>query len=420
MGFRPARAASEGSMSDLLSYAARGLTQASWAAWLIYFVVMTQTTITAVTLYLHRSQAHRSVDFHPAVAHLFRFWCWLTTGMVTRQWIAVHRKHHAKCETAEDPHSPQVHGIRAVLWGGVDLYQKAAANAGDLATYSVGAPDDWIERHLYARWSAAGPTLLALISLGLFGVVGIAIWALQMAWIPFWAAGVVNGLGHWCGYRNFETADTSANLVPWGLIVGGEELHNNHHAFPSSAKFSQRRFEFDGGWMLICLLRRLGLARVRRVAPALGFRAHVQQPDAETVKALLAQRCRILHDYVVGVIAPTLRTEGTVDGRLPRRLRRGLASGGRWLDPALREELSAFLHQRLRLSTVCEFRARLVGLTERNGRDAQALLEELKRWCAEAETSQVRALADFAARLKGCCIAGKERVHADLLEFARP
>lgn len=392
-------------MSDLLSYAARGLTQASWATWVIYFVVMTQATIISVTLYLHRSQAHRGVEFHPVLAHAFRFWCWLTTGMVTRQWVAVHRKHHAKCETAGDPHSPQVYGIRAVLWRGVDLYEEAAADEETLAAYGTGVPDDWIERHLYARWSALGPTLLALLSLVLFGIVGIAIWALQMAWIPFWAAGVVNGLGHWCGYRNFETADTSTNLVPWGLIVGGEELHNNHHAFPSSAKFSQRRFEFDGGWALICLLGKLGLAQVRRVAPALNFRAHAQQPDAETVRALLAQRCRILHDYVAGVIAPTLHAEVGNDGRLPRRLRRGLASGGRWLDPGSRSELSVFLQSRVHLSIVCEFRARLAGLTERNGRDAQTLLEEVRCWCAEAETSHVRVLADFAERLKGCCVA---------------
>ena len=219
-------------MPDLLSFAARGLTGASWGGWILYFLATTQGTIVAVTLYLHRSQAHRGVQFHPAVAHLFRAGCWLSTGMVTRQWVAVHRKHHARCETAEDPHSPQVHGIRTVLWRGVDLYKAAAGNEVDLATYGVGTPKDWIERHLYERWSWLGPTLLAAISIVLFGVVGLALWALQMAWIPFWAAGVINGLGHWSGYRNFETPDTSANLVPWGLLIGGEELHNKPPRVP--------------------------------------------------------------------------------------------------------------------------------------------------------------------------------------------
>ena len=388
-------------MPDLLSFAARGLTGASWGGWILYFLATTQGTIVAVTLYLHRSQAHRGVQFHSAVAHLFRAWCWLSTGMVTRQWVAVHRKHHARCETAEDPHSPQVHGIRTVLWRGVDLYKAAAGNEVDLATYGVGTPKDWIERHLYERWSWLGPTLLAAISIVLFGVVGLALWALQMAWIPFWAAGVINGLGHWLGYRNFETPDTSANLVPWGLLIGGEELHNNHHAFPASARFSQRRFELDGGWLVIRLLQRLGLAKVRRVASGLGYRAHIQEPDEETLRALLLQHARILHDYASGVIAPVL-AQRPVGRRHLRRLRRALASGGRWLDPATRSELAAVVRTRRYLSDVCDFRDRLVDLTARNRRDMSTLAEELRRWCADAEASGIRVLVDFAAQLKGC------------------
>lgn len=389
-------------MPDLLSLASRGLTQASWGTWLLYFVVTTQATILTVTLYLHRSQAHRGVEFHPVVAHLFRFWCWLTTGMVTRQWVAVHRKHHARCETAEDPHSPQVYGISSVLWGGVDLYKVAAANEDDLAAYGVGTPQDWIERHLYAPWSWLGPTLLALISIALFGVVGAALWALQMAWIPFWAAGVINGLGHWCGYRNFETPDTSANLVPWGLLVGGEELHNNHHAFPASARFAQRRFELDSGWLVICLLRRVGLAKVRRVAPGLDYRVHVQEPDEETLRALQVQHGRILHDYVASVIAPILAQQPLGSGRRLRRLRRALANGGRWLDPSMHSEFASLVRARRYLSDVCDFRARLVELTARNRQDMQARAEELRRWCADAEASGIRVLAEFARRLKGC------------------
>ena len=388
-------------MPDLLSLASRGLTQASWGAWLLYFAVTTQATILAVTLYLHRSQAHRGVQFHPVVAHLFRAWCWLSTGMVTRQWVAVHRKHHARCENAADPHSPQFYGIGTVLWGGVDLYRAAAANEKDVAAYGAGTPQDWIERNLYARWSWAGPTLLAAISIALFGVVGVALWALQMAWIPFWAAGVINGLGHWCGYRNFETADTSANLVPWGLLVGGEELHNNHHAFPASARFSQRRFEFDSGWLVICLLRRVGLATVRRVAPGLDCRVHIREPDENTLRALQVQHGRILHEYVRQVITPILEQHPIGGGRWPRRLRKALADGGRWLDPSMRTELAALLHARRYLLDACEFRDRLVALTALNRRDMQVRAEDLRRWCADAEASGIRVLAEFATRLKG-------------------
>ncbi|HEV2622949.1 MAG TPA: fatty acid desaturase [Frateuria sp.] len=388
-------------MSDLLSLASRGLTGASWSAWVLYFLATTQGTIVAVTLYLHRSQAHRGVQFHPVIAHLFRFWCWLTTGMVTRQWVAVHRKHHARCETVEDPHSPQVFGIGTVLWRGVDLYKRAAANKDDLATFGAGTPTDWIECHLYEPWSWLGPTLLAAVSIALFGVVGVALWALQMVWIPFWAAGVINGLGHWCGYRNFETSDTSANLVPWGLLVGGEELHNNHHAFPASAKFSQHRFEFDGGWLVICLLRWFGLAKVRRVAPALGYRAHIQEPDVETIRALRVQHGRILHDYASSVIAPILAQQ-RFGARSVRRLRRALANGGRWLDPSTRSELAALVHARRYLTEVCDFRDRLADMTARNRRDISPLAQDLRRWCTDAESSGIRVLVEFAERLKGC------------------
>ncbi|MGA9827161.1 MAG: fatty acid desaturase, partial [Rhodanobacteraceae bacterium] len=313
-------------LDSLLSFASRGLTQASWGVWITYFLVVTQLTILAVTLYLHRSQTHRGVDFHPVLAHFFRFWSWLTTAMVTKEWVSVHRKHHARCETEDDPHSPQIVGINKVLWQGVDLYKKASGNPDDLAKYGVGTPDDWIERNLYSRFPEFGPTLLMLINIALFGVVGVAIWAIQMCWIPFWAAGVVNGLGHWWGYRNFETADTSTNLTPWAFFIGGEELHNNHHAFPSSAKFALRRFEFDIGWLLIRASEKVRLAKVLRVAPTLDVRANVKLPDTETLKAVLAHRFHVMSDYFRGVTAPTLRAEKASldDGvkALPRKLRR--------------------------------------------------------------------------------------------------
>lgn len=394
-------------MTDLLlDFAARGLTGAGWATWLVYLLVVTQFTIFAVTLYLHRSQAHRGVDFHPALAHFFRFWAWLTTAMVTKQWVAIHRKHHAHCETEQDPHSPQVFGIDKVFWQGAELYRAAATRAEDMEKYGRGTPDDWLERHLYSRHPEWGPTLMAIVNIALFGAVGVAIWAIQMLWIPVWAAGVVNGIGHWWGYRNFETADTATNLTPWGVWIGGEELHNNHHAFPSSAKFALRRFEVDIGWGVIRLCEKLGLAKVLRVAPTLDLRPNVALPDTETLKAVLTHRFQVMTDFFRGVIVPTLREEAAHAGEglkaTPRKLRRALANGGRWLDATSREKLTAFVRQRPRLATVCEFRARLAALMEQRGPDAA--LAGLQQWCREAEASGIRTLQAFAARLKGYAV----------------
>ncbi len=391
---------------SLLTFAAHGLTGAGLGAIAIYLLVVTQLTILAVTLYLHRSQAHRGVDFHPAIAHFFRFWSWLTTAMVTKQWVAIHRKHHAKCETEEDPHSPVVYGIRKVFWQGVELYRIASRDSASIEKYGRGTPDDWIERHVYARCPELGPTLMALVSVALFGVGGMAVWAIQMAWIPFWAAGIVNGLGHWWGYRNFESSDTSTNLAPWGVWIGGEELHNNHHAFPSSAKFALRRFEFDLGWAVIRGLERLHLARVLRVAPSLDRRPNVSLPDTETLKALLTHRFHAMTDYYRAVILPTLREEAASAGdnikAVPARLRRALADGGRWLDGEGRERLAALVEKRPTLQTVCEFRARLAALMEQRG--PESALSGLQQWVREAEQSGIRVLQAYAARLKGYAV----------------
>ncbi len=393
-------------LDSLLTFAAHGLTGAGLGAIAIYLLVVTQLTILAVTLYLHRSQAHRGVDFHPAIAHFFRFWSWLTTSMVTKQWVAIHRKHHAKCETEEDPHSPVVYGIRKVFWQGVELYRTASRDSAAIEKYGRGTPDDWIERHVYSRYPELGPTLMALISVALFGVGGMAVWAIQMAWIPFWAAGIVNGLGHWWGYRNFESSDTSTNLTPWGVWIGGEELHNNHHAFPSSAKFALRRFEFDLGWAVIRGLERLHLARVLRVAPSLDQRANVSLPDTETLKALLTHRFHAMTDYYRAVILPTLREEAAYAGEnikaVPARLRRALADGGRWLDGEGRERLAALVEKRPTLQTVCEFRARLAALMEQRG--PESALSGLQQWVREAEQSGIRVLQAYAARLKGYAV----------------
>jgi len=384
-----------------------GLTQASWP-WLVgYFFLVTQLTIFSVTLYLHRSQAHRGVDFHPLLNHFFRFWTWFSTAMVTKEWVAIHRKHHAKCETDEDPHSPVIYGIKKVLWDGVDLYRQARRNSETMDKYGLGTPSDWIERRVYSAMPEVGPTLMLFLSFALFGLWGVVIWACQMIWIPFWAAGVVNGLGHWWGYRNFESNDTATNLTPWGLIIGGEELHNNHHAFPSSSKFALRKWELDIGWMAIKSFEFVGMAKVLRVAPSLDVRPNVHLPDSDTIKALIAHKFQVMTDYFGVVIRPTLRAEAAQAGSnlkdMPRRLRKALSSGGRWLDSDARERLGQWVSQRPTMATVMEYRGRLHELME--SRNGEAMLEGLKQWCREAEASGIRALQDFAARLKGYSLA---------------
>src|SRR5690349_12276764 len=392
----------------VLNFLNHGVTHASWLGKLIYFAVVTQLTIFTVTLYLHRSQTHRGVDFHPVLAHFFRFWSWVSTGMITKEWVAIHRKHHAKCETEEDPHSPKIYGIKTVLLKGVDLYRVESTNAETMVKYGKGTPEDWIERNVYARSAYAGPTLMFIVNIALFGIWGVAISALQMIWIPFWAAGVVNGLGHWWGYRNFETADMATNLTPWGVFIGGEELHNNHHAFPSSAKFALRKFEVDIGWALIRGFEKLGLAKVLRVAPSLDVRPNMPLPDGETLKALLTHRFQVMTDYFRGVIAPTLREEAAQAGAslkaLPRALRKALANGGRWLDERSRERLHEEVKQRPLLATVCEFRTRLAGVLERGNGGAEAMLNALQDWCREAEATGIRVLQEFAARLRGYAV----------------
>ncbi len=392
--------------SSLIDFLAGGLLQMGWGALLIYLLVVTQITIFAVTLYLHRSQAHRGVDFHPVIAHFFRFWVWITTSMITKEWVAIHRKHHAKCETEEDPHSPMVKGIGNVFWRGVELYREARGDRVSIEQYGKGAPNDWIERHVYARHPLVGPTLLLFVSFALFGFMGVAVWAIQMAWIPFWAAGVVNGLGHWWGYRNFETSDTATNLTPWGVWIGGEELHNNHHAFPSSAKFALRRWEFDIGWAAIRTLQAVGLAKVLRVAPSLDLRPNIPMPDTDTLKALLTHRFQAMTDYQHSVLKPALREEARIAGAklralLPRKLQKGLADDGRWLKPDAREQLQQWVAQRPRIHTLVEYRARLAAVLETRSQSANDTLQQLQAWCREAEASGIQALEEFSLRMKG-------------------
>ncbi|HLM52657.1 MAG TPA: fatty acid desaturase [Pseudoxanthomonas sp.] len=397
---------------SFLDFLAHGLLQSGLGTLALYLLAATQLTIFSVTLYLHRSQAHRGVDFHPAISHVFRFWTWLTTSMITREWVAIHRKHHAKVETEEDPHSPRFKGIGNVFWRGVELYRQARWQREDIEQYGKGAPDDWIERRLYTAHPTAGPTLLLLVLFALFGMAGVALWAIQMAWIPFWAAGVVNGLGHWWGYRNFASADTSTNLTPWGVWIGGEELHNNHHAFPSSARFSMRRWEFDIGWAVIKGLEKLGLARVLRVAPTLDLRPNIAVPDGDTLKALLSHRFLAMTDYQRNVLKPALKEEAAAAGArlralLPRRLRDGLVDDGRWLQPDARAQLQRWVSQRPRIRALVEHRARLAALLEARSHDASERLRQLQAWCQEAEASGIRALQEYSMRLKGYALAAQ-------------
>jgi len=267
-----------------------------WWGYGMVVLILTHISIASVTIFLHRHQAHRALDLSPGVSHFFRLWLWLTTGMVTKEWVAVHRKHHAKCEKEGDPHSPHVHGLKKVFWEGAELYRQESRNTETIERYGHLTPDDWIEKNIYARHSAKGLALMLIINTILFGPIGLTLWAIQMLWIPVMAAGVINGVGHYWGYRNFETPDASTNISPWGIIIGGEELHNNHHAYPTSAKLSSTWYEFDMGWMYIRILEILGLAKVKHIPSVLILDAQKKTCDEKTVAALIAHRYHFIQE----------------------------------------------------------------------------------------------------------------------------
>jgi stearoyl-CoA desaturase (delta-9 desaturase) len=382
-----------------------GLLQLSIAGYIGATLVLTHITIAGVTIFLHRHQAHNALTLHPAVSHFFRFWLWLTTAMVTREWVAVHRKHHAKCETADDPHSPQVDGIWKVLLGGVGLYHAETRNAETLEHYGKGTPDDWLERRVYSRFPYLGVVFMGLLDVLLFGVAGLIIFAVQMVWIPFWAAGVINGLGHFWGYRNFETTDASRNLSPIGILIGGEELHNNHHAYAQSARLSNRWWEFDIGWFYIKALALLGLARVRRIAPKVRISPDKQVVDLETLRAVVRDRYHVLMLYGRTVIRPVLRAERRAsrgaERTLLRRVRKLLIREDITLDARARAILDDALQQSQALATVYRFKAQLKAVWSHTASDGAKRVERLKTWCTEAELSGIEALQDFAGVLRG-------------------
>ncbi len=397
---------------DFLSFAAHGLMPLPWWGYVVVALALTHVTIAAVTIYLHRHSAHRALDLHPAISHIFRFWLWLTTGMVTKEWTAIHRKHHAKCETPEDPHSPQTRGIREVFFRGAELYRAEAKNQDTLDRYGKGTPDDWMERNLYTRYSWEGVGLMLAVNLVLFGALGATIWAVQMAWIPIMAAGVINGIGHYWGYRDFATADASTNIVPWGVLIGGEELHNNHHAYGSSAKFSSRWYEFDLGWTYIRILETARLAKVRRLAPKLHVAgASKPHPDMATLEAVIAHRYTVVRAY-----ARTLK-EACATELAALRARAGRAELShvpsmrrlvRWLSGdrtvALREPERATLARAMAhskaLATIYAMRQELNALWERSTDSSEQLLARLQDWCRRAEDSGIAPLAQFSLQLK--------------------
>ncbi len=364
---------------------------------------MTHLTIVSVTLYLHRHSAHNSLDLHPVLKHVFRFWLWLTTAQNTKEWTAIHRKHHAKCETEEDPHSPVVLGIRKVLFEGAELYA-SAATPETLARYGQRTPEDWIERKLYTPHKTLGITLMAVVDLLLFGVNGIWIWAVQMLWIPFWAAGVINGIGHWFGYRNYECADNARNISPLGLLVGGEELHNNHHTYPNSSKLSRRWFEVDIGWGYIRLFQLFGLAKPKGYRPIAHQVPGKQEVDVETVQAIANNRFDIMRQYRKRVMEPVLRQQKALmdDEIRPRyrRLKRLLSREVTLIKPRDKVHLESVLERSDILRQIYDMSHELQALWRQRGLKPQEKLEALMRWCREAEASGIRYLEEFAAHLR--------------------
>jgi len=371
----------------------------------IWTLLSCHITLLSVTIFLHRSQAHRSVDLHPALQHFFRFWLWLTTGMVTKEWVAVHRKHHARTEGPEDPHSPQIHGIKKVLLEGAELYREAAKVESDMEKYGKGTPNDWLERNVYSRFVFLGIALLALVEFALFGLAGIAVFAIQMLCIPVLAAGVINGLGHFWGYRNFETADSATNLTPIAVLIAGEELHNNHHAYPSSARFSLRRWEFDIGWAYLRVFSWLKLATIRRVAPQPVFRTGIKQMEMDTVKAIISSRLHVMDNYARSVMKPVhanaLKTLSKMERKPLKMAASDLFKGQAMLDEAARVRVAAAMKGNDALKTVYEYQDRLQAIWQAAGANQEALKQALQEWCKQAEDTGIECLQDFADRLRG-------------------
>ncbi len=384
-----------------------GIYDLEWWQFALISLALTHVTIAAVTIFLHRHQAHRALELHPIASHFFRFWLWMTTGMVTKEWAAIHRKHHAKCETVDDPHSPQILGINRVLWGGVLLYVKESRIKDTIERYGHGTPDDWIEHNLYSKYQTLGLTIMGTINVSLFGIVpGLIILLTQIIWIPFWAAGVINGIGHYFGYRNFDCADASTNIVPWGILIGGEELHNNHHTYATSAKLSNKWYEFDIGWMYICMMQAFGLATVKKVAPTAKMAGAKAVADADMLQAVIANRYEVLATYAKSLRATyseevaKLRQNSPQDAEMLGRFKRWVIRDHKTLAAPQQQQLAEALAKSKSLETVYSMRQELSALWERSSASKEQLLKDLQDWCQRAEASGIRQLEEFSLRLR--------------------
>jgi stearoyl-CoA desaturase (delta-9 desaturase) len=383
-----------------------GLIDLPWWGYVLVALGLTHVTIASVTIYLHRHQAHRALDLHPLPSHFFRFWLWLTTGMVTKEWAAIHRKHHAKCETPADPHSPQVVGIRKVLLEGSELYRAESKNLETLERYGHGTPDDWIERHLYSKHSTWGVSLMLIVDVLLFGPIGLTLWAAQMLWIPVTAAGIINGTGHWWGYRNFASDDASRNIVPWGIVIGGEELHNNHHAYATSARLSNKWYEFDIGWLYIRTLELLGLARVKKQAPKVRWDTAKARCDMDTLQAVITHRYDVVARFARSMRTTwqaeiaKLRHHGHSAQDATDGLNDVLARDVTTLDGPERARIESVVGRSPVLSTVYAMRLELAQIWQRSSANAEQLLRHLEDWCRRAEASGIAALQDFSRQLR--------------------
>jgi stearoyl-CoA desaturase (delta-9 desaturase) len=385
----------------VLNWIANGYLNWSWWQILLITLLLTHITIASVTIFLHRCQAHRALELHAIPSHFFRFWLWLTTGMVTKEWAAIHRKHHAKCETIDDPHSPQVLGINTVLSRGAELYRAEAKNKETIEKFGHGTPDDWIEKNLYSKYQWQGVALMLIIDVILFGALGATVWAVQMLWIPITAAGIINGMGHYWGYRNYDCEDASTNLIPWGILIGGEELHNNHHTYATSAKLSNKWYELDIGWVYIRGLEMAGLAKVKKLPPK-PVLAELGQASEKTLQAVIANRYEVMARY-----SKTLRQTFDTEVNHMKELAAQFGDQRLWLykDEAKLSEaelasLEKLMATNKSVKLMVEMRRELASLWQRSHVTKEQLITQLQQWCHKAETSGMTGLQEFSLRLR--------------------
>ncbi|PHV31901.1 acyl-CoA desaturase [Janthinobacterium sp. BJB312] len=393
-------------LHDVLQFMATGITDLSAWQVFLYTMVVTHITIASVTIYLHRHQAHRALELHAIPSHFFRFWLWLTTGQVTKEWAAIHRKHHAKCDTEEDPHSPVTRGIKKVFWEGAELYRAESKNMETMAKYGHGTPTDWIERNLYTKYSWLGVVSLFVINFILFGVIGISVWAVQMMWIPITAAGIINGIGHYWGYRNYDCADAATNIIPFGILIGGEELHNNHHTYATSAKLSSKWYEIDIGWAYIRALEMLGLAKVKKLAPEPKFSHGKLEADFETLQSVIANRYDVMAKYAKSIKhawkeeLEHLKHKAELEKRFLKSSRKLMQREPGKLADVHHEQLSELFQHSKALETMHHMRVELGAIWERSHFTREQLLQKLQDWCTRAEASGIQSLQDFSLRLR--------------------